>query len=122
MSAPTTASPAEARALKVDGQERSGARLTDEHRAAFRAAVLARVAPGEGFTINDVRAELDAAGVPPATRGRLFALAAGEGLIEAMTFRYRGTLHPATIPSDGRSAHGKPVTVWVRLADAGGPP
>jgi len=115
----------EAAVLKVEGQERSGRRLTDEHRALFRRLVLAR-RPGERFTINELRQALDSGGVPNAPRAALFAAAAAQGLIEQVRFSYRGETFPMQIPSTGRSAHRAYVLVWRRLPgphdDAGGPP
>lgn len=108
-----------AQAAKVEGQERSARRLTDEHRALFRRLVLDR-SPGEQFTINDLRSQLDAAGVPNASRASLFAAAAAEGLIEQVRFSFRGQTYPMQIPSTGRSAHRAHVLVWERLGEPQG--
>src|SRR5690606_32447503 len=111
----TEVSLAEARALGDEGRERSGERLTAEHRAAFHAAIRG-FEPGAMFSINDVRAQLDDAGVPPSARANLFYAATCEGLIELVTLEVGPYTAPYRVRSTGRSAHGAWVNVYARLA------
>ncbi len=115
MTATTEVSPAETRALADEGRERSGERLTEEHRAAFRDVVLA-FEPGAMFSINDVRAQLDDAGVPASARANLFHAATCEGLIELAWLEVGPYKAPYRVRSTGRSAHGAWVHVYARLA------
>ncbi|MFD6030506.1 hypothetical protein ACFWE5_07305 [Cellulosimicrobium funkei] len=115
MTATADVSPAEARALADAGRERSGERLTDEHRTAFHAAILG-FEPGAMFSINDVRTQLDDAGVPPSSRANLFYAATCEGLIELVTLEVGPYKAPYRVRSTGRSAHGAWVNVYARLA------
>ena len=105
--------PAAALALKVEGQALAGRRATSAHRAAFVAAVRA-IPVGRLFTVNDLRAQLDGAGVPPAARASLMAAAAREGLAERAVEVHDGVVYELKRPSSGRSARGADVTAWRR--------
>jgi hypothetical protein len=112
-----TVTPAEARALAHEGRERSGERLTDEHRDAFH-RIVAAFAPGAWVSVNDVRAQLDEAGVPPASRAHLFyAATKGTGpLLELVELGVGHLRVPLRVRSTGRSAHHTWVNVYERLA------
>lgn len=98
---------------KDAGQERSVDGLTGAEVTAFMEAI-ANVRPGVEFTVNDVRAELDAAGVPLVSRGGLFCKAAKAGLIAPAVLTVGGRAYPKTVPSTGYTAHAARVRVYVR--------
>jgi hypothetical protein len=104
----------EAQALKLDGQARSAGVLTEQHRAAFRAALLT-VPVGERLTVNTIREQLDAAKIPPSGRAALFADAAREGLIEQMHFSLGGAMYPMKVASTGTTARRAYVSVYERM-------
>lgn len=107
----------EAQALKTEGVARSGSRLTDEHREAFRAVVVA-IEPGVRFSINDVRDRLDDAEIPPSARAHLFYAATKAGLIAPVLFTAHGQSVPHLVRSTGRSAHNARVNVYERVEGA----
>jgi hypothetical protein len=123
MTVTTMATPAEVRQLKAEGQERGARSAGEVHREAFRAAVR-KVPVGQLFTVNDLRADLDVADVPPASRGFLMGMVAREGLAEiAQYMGPDGRLFNLEDTSSGRSARGAGVRAYVRLATGpGGPP
>lgn len=104
----------EGQALKAEGIARSGERLTEEQRAAFRAIVEA-IAPGTWFSINDVREQLDAAEIPAASRAHLFYAACKSGLIDPVMFSVGGQVVAHQVRSTGRSAHNARVNVYERM-------
>lgn len=85
----------------------------DEHLAAFF-AVMEQIPPGQRFTVNDVRASLDALGIPNTKRGGLFESARHAGLIERAGVSMYGTYVLSTVPSSGRSARHARVASWRR--------
>lgn len=104
----------EGQVLKAEGVARSGESLTDEHREAFR-AIVAAIAPGTWFSINDVRDELDAADIPPGSRAHLFYAAVKACLIDPVSFSVHGQVVPHQVRSTGRSAHLARVNVYERM-------
>ncbi len=78
-------------------------------------AVIAGVRPGELFTVNDVRASLDAVGIPAKARGGLFSAAGKAGLIAPYTVDVGGRTVQVHVPSTGTSAHAAMVRVYRRL-------
>ncbi len=115
-----TVTPAQARALKHEGQEVAARRATSDDRAAVRDAV-SRVPVGSWFCVNDLRADLDAAGVPSSARASLLAGVAREGLAERVDVRGPGgTPGWVVLGSSGRSAKGAGVTAYERV-DPGAP-
>ncbi|MFE9234802.1 hypothetical protein [Cellulosimicrobium funkei] len=119
MTATTEVSPTEARALADEGRERSGERLTEAHRAAFRSVILA-VEPGDLVSVNDVRSQLDDAGIPPSARANLFyaATKGTDRLLELVSLEVGPYRTPYRVRSTGRSAHNAWVNVYARLAPA----
>ena len=105
--------PATALALKVEGQALASRRATPAHRAAFVAAVRA-IPVGRLFTVNDLRARLDDAGVPPAARASLMAAVVRDGLAERAVEVRDGVVYELKRPSSGRSARGADVSAWRR--------
>ncbi|NMF27926.1 hypothetical protein [Cellulosimicrobium aquatile] len=109
------APPAEARELKREGQARAARSAKPDDRAAVRAAVR-KIAVGTWFTVNDLREDLDAAGVPTSVRGSLLAGVAREGLAERAVVRVPGGVEGwVVLPSSGRSAKGAGVTAYERV-------
>lgn len=104
----------EVQTLKAEGIARSGERLTEEHRAAFR-AIVAAIEPGVWFSINDVREQLEAAEIPPSSRAHLFYAAVKAGLIDPVSFSVRGQVVAHQVRSTGRSAHNARVNVYERM-------
>lgn len=100
--------------LKSAGQARSAGGASVEQLDAFAAAILARPV-GVEVSINDLRADLDAAGVPDSARGGLFSRAVKAGLLSPlMVPDGRGGELPVRIPSTGVSAHKATVRVYRR--------
>lgn len=111
-----TVAPAEARDLKREGQARAARSARPDDREAVRAAVR-KIPVGTWFTVNDLREDLDAAGVPTSVRGSLLAGVAREGLAERVDVQAPGG-RPGWIvlASSGRSAKGSGVTAYERVA------
>ncbi|HEY5514908.1 MAG TPA: hypothetical protein VIK12_01710 [Pengzhenrongella sp.] len=99
---------------KADYQRASLIDLLDDH-AALLTRVVEEMPPGTRFSINDIRARLDAAGVPPGARGGLFAGACTARLIVASEFTVHGQTYPEYVPSTGESAHTARVRVYRRV-------
>lgn len=113
MSASTVA-PTEARTLKLEGQALAARRATSADRDAVRAAVR-KVPVGAWFSVNDLREDLDAAGVPSSVRGSLLTAVAHEGLAERIDVRGPGGKPGwVVLGSSGRSAKGAGVTAYER--------
>lgn len=93
-------------AAKVYGQQLSIDDLLTGDVDAFL-DVITDVRVGAEFTVNDVRARLDAAGVPDKARGGLFAKACKAGLIRPAVIDVDGHSYPKTVPSTGASANAR---------------
>lgn len=99
---------------KRAGQRDSARVVTDEQHAAFLDVIRA-VPAGRTVSINDVRHHLDAAHVPTAARGALFAAAVKLGLLGQYYTVVAGVGEvPVRVPSTGRSAHRAHVQVYQR--------
>lgn len=100
--------------LKVQGQQDSLLDLLQDHAAAFF-DVMRSIPPGTVLSINDIRGSLDAAGIPAAARGGMFAKAVKAGLLEPEVIEHAGHRIPVTVPSTGASAHAATVRVYRRV-------
>ena len=101
-------------AEKQAGQRDSARAVTDEQREAFLDVIRA-VPVGRTVSINDVRHHLDAAHIPAAARGALFAAAVKLGLLGQYYTAVAGLGEvPVRVPSTGRSAHRAHVQVYQR--------
>jgi hypothetical protein len=99
--------------LGARGRTRSVQSCTPEQAdAALRA--IADVEPGTEFSVNLVRDQLDAAGVPAAPRAGLFDRAVAAELIEPVNAVAGHRILAVTEPSTGRSARGARVRVYRR--------
>lgn len=97
------------------GRRRSTQACTDiQVDAAMRA--IASVHAGTEFSVNLVRAKLDAANVPTVARAGLFDKAVAAKLIEPVWFVGGGRRLPVVEPSTGRTARGARVRVYRRTA------
>lgn len=77
--------------------------------------IIADLPPGTEFTVNEVRAQLDAAGIPPRVRGGLFYGAGKAGLIAPVTVTVAGREVPVFVPSTGQTANAAMVRLYRRL-------
>lgn len=103
----------EPRALAEAGQQRSLSILLADDLANFD-RIIASYPVGTELSINVVRSQLDAVGIPESSRGGLFSRAVKAGLLAPAVVRHRGREYPVTEPSTGRSAHSAHVRVYVR--------
>ncbi len=106
----------EGRALADAGQQQSLAILLDDDVANFD-RIIRSYEPGKHLSINTVRSQLDAVGIPDSSRGGLFQRAIHAGWIAPLMVAAGGREYPVTEPSTGRSAHNAHVKVYVRLKD-----
>ncbi|WNM27517.1 hypothetical protein RN607_00525 [Demequina capsici] len=104
----------QARAAKAAGQAAAMASLKEQAWVFFRSLIL-RVRVGDEISSNDVRDELDGEGFPQNGRAGLWHRACTEGLLEVMTFTYRGAEYPKRIPSVGKKANGAGVILYRRI-------
>lgn len=100
-------------ALKLEGQERSLRSLDDDTVDAFM-DLVGQLPAGERVSVNDVRSQLDAIGVPEKSRGGLFAKAVKAGLLRPLEVVVGARVYPVRIPSTGASAHNATVRVYER--------
>lgn len=100
-------------ALKTQGQQDSLLMLLDDDRAIFDRIITA-YPPGTELSINDVRDQLDEAGVPVKARGGLFSRAVHAGLLEPRVVVIGGQRVHVTVPSTGESAHHAHVRIYTR--------
>jgi len=108
----------ETRALADAGQQQSLAILLEDDVANFD-RIIRSYEPGTHLSINTVRKQLDALGIPDSSRGGLFSRAVKAGWIAQLTVAAGDREFPVTEPSTGRSAHNAHVKVYVRLDDSG---
>lgn len=78
-------------------------------------AIVESIPAGRTFTVNDLRARLDAAGVPDAKRGVLFTNACRALLIEPVRVSQWGRTSDVFVASSGSSAHRARVRLYRRL-------
>ncbi len=107
----------EGRALAEAGQQQSLSILLQDDLAAFE-RIIASYKVGTEISINTVRSQLDAVGIPASSRGGLFSGAVKAGLLAQATFVHRGREYPVTEPSTGHTAHAAHVKVYVRTDPA----
>lgn len=100
--------------LKRDGQQQSLWDVTRPEIEDMRDAVL-MIAPGALFTVNDLRARLDRAGVRKKVRAALLRSCVGEGLCRPEMVELNGETYQIRIPSTGKSAHAATVVVYRRF-------
>lgn len=106
--------------LKAQGQQDSLLGLLDDGERFL--GIVAAYEPGTTLSVNDLRGQLDAAGIPDSARGGLFAKAVKAGLLVKETILHAGRDIAVTVPSTGLSAHAATVQVYRRpwLAPEGG--
>ena len=109
----------EGRALADAGQQQSLSILLEDDVANFD-RIITSYKVGREISINTVRAQLDAVGIPASSRGGLFSGAVSRGLLAQAVFVHRGREYPVTEPSTGSSAHAAHVKVYVRTAPRDG--
>lgn len=103
----------EGRARAEAGQQMSlSILLADDHANFDR--IICSYPVGTELSINTLRSQLDAVGIPPSSRGGLFSGAVNRGLLAQAVFVHRGREYPVTEPSTGRSANAAHVKVYVR--------
>lgn len=107
----------EGRALADAGQQLSLGVLTGTDYENFD-RIIRSYDVGQTVSINLVRSQLDAVGIPEVSRGGLFNRAVKAGLLTQAVMEYRGQEFPVTEPSTGRSAHNARVKVYVRTDPA----
>ena len=100
----------EAQRLKEQGQTRSLANLSSEHRDAFD-AILLPIAPGQTVHVNAVRDLMVLAGITPGSMGGLFAGAVTRGLLTPLVTTSGDEIRRK---SDGTSAHRATCRVYER--------
>lgn len=108
-----TTTKSEGRALADAGQQQSLAFLLDEDKANFD-RVIASYPVGTQLSINTVRSQLDAVGIPESSRGGLFSRAVKAKVLAPAVVAHGGREYPIDEPSTGRSAHNARVRVYVR--------
>lgn len=109
----TTATPAETRALRDKGQERSLSAVSPQLVTTALNQIRHHRA-GVDLSINDLRPLLDALGFPERARAGLFRQALAAGLLEPLYITAGPYTVPVTVPSTGRSARHQTVRVYRR--------
>lgn len=99
--------------LKREGQERSLLAVVDDQVEAFLDLVRV-LEPGTDFSVNLLRAKLDAYEIPNSARAGLFAKAVALDLIEPLYVTAGPYRVQLTEPSTGRSAHHASVRLYRR--------
>lgn len=107
----------EPRALADAGQQLSLGILTSTDYENFD-RIIRSYAVGQRVSINLVRGQLDAVGIPEVSRGGLFNRAVKAGLIEQAVVVYLDQEYPVMEPSTGPSAKNARVKVYVRTDPA----
>ena len=84
-------------------------------------AAIAAIAPGQPVSTNDLREQLDEAGVPVTPRPALMRAACRDGLLEPFMIFIAGQKVQAAIPSTGASARGAYVKLYRRTTSEWAP-
>lgn len=107
----------EGRALADAGQQLSLGVLTSTDYDNFD-RIIKSYDVGQRVSINLVRSQLDAVGIPEVSRGGLFNRAVHAGLLTQAVVVHAGEEYPVMERSTARSAHNARVRVYVRTDPA----